>query len=382
MNNKKKKAVHIRPMAAVIFCIITFAIGYALPSFFLLDSRIESANEEISQLKQTVTEKNSEIKELNNTIKLKDEANVALGDRIEEDLQTIDGLKAKISDLESDIDFAAQAAVSGFGSISDRDTILNARSSLSTTQQMILLLALFIVFIIIISITCVVISSVRRGKKPNSNDDDEDDDDEEDEEEEAPKMSRRERRRERKMKKAQEEEDAHEAVVADEAEAPSENVQEESGEEAQELQEEQEETPIASYDTTLIDKALDMLYDGSLEDNVDELGGFRFGVTNFEEILSDKARGKSFGNSDDGDFIAFMDSRTKTKKLYIIPRYLTLSDSAVSLRGTTDLFDIADENGNVIIHGSVKIKSVASPAIFAFGENGWAIEAKGRVTAL
>lgn len=356
MNNRKKRPVCIRLSGAVILCVLTFALGYLLPSFFMLDARIESANGEISSLKDTINEKNGEIKSLKDTVKLRDEANIALGEKITENLSTIEELNARIADLEGDVELAANAAVSGINSASERNTIANSMSHLSTTQQLILLLALFLVFIIIVSASCVLISSFKRKKNKK---------DEEDEDDEIEEITEEQRQGEIPGKFG----DTRE-TKEDIAEKPKEEAEERS----------EKETP--AYDVSLIERAVGMLYANSLEDNVSSLGGFRFGVTNFEEILSDKAKGKSFGNSEDGDFIAFMENSSGTKKLYIIPRYLNLSESAVTLRGTTDLFDITDENGKAVTGGSVKIKSVESPSVFAFGESGWGIESKGLIVAL
>lgn len=353
MNNRKKRPVCIRLSGAVILCVLTFALGYLLPSVFMLDARIESANGEISSLKDTINEKNGEIKSLKDTVKLRDEANIALGEKITENLSTIEELNARIADLEGDVELAANAAVSGINSASERNTIANSMSHLSTTQQLILLLALFLVFIIIVSASCVLISSFKRKKNK------------EDEADEIEEITEEQKRGEIPGKFV----DTRE-TKEDIAEKPKEEAEDRS----------EKETP--AYDVSLIGRAVDMLYANTLEDNAASLGGFRFGVTNFEEILSDKAKGKSFGNSEDGDFIAFMENSSGTKKLYIIPRYLNLSESAVTLRGTTDLFDIVDENGKAVTDGSVKIKSVESPSVFAFGENGWGIESKGLIVAL
>lgn len=340
MNRRKKRPLSITLAAAVILCIITFVIGILIPSVFLLDSRIESANEEIASLKNTVSEQKKEISSLNDTISARDEANIILGEKINDHLLTIEQLQAQISKLEGEVDFAAEAAISGISSGSDRNRLMI--SSLSSRQLLVILASLLVLVIFIISVTCGVIASV---KKPSD----------------------------------------HAKSHSDEGmpspeDIPLPSFDEEAPPEEDQSQENSPEHGEQTEDN--VSFAVEALYSNTLEDTYASLGGFLFGITNYDDVLNNRANGKSFGNSDSGDFVAFMEESADVKKLYIIPRYMSLSDSAVTLRGMTDLFDIADESGEEKTHGSVKIKSVNSPAVFAFGDNGWAIEAKGSVTVL
>jgi hypothetical protein len=367
MNKRKKRPLSITLAAASVLAVITFIIGILIPSVFMIDSRIKSANDEISSLKETVSQQKKEISSLNEAVKQKDDANVALGDAINEHLSTIDELRTQISQLEGEVNFAAEAAVSGISSASDKNRLLNSASRLSSQQMLIILAALFVLVIFIVSVTCGVIASLKKISSehaPSKKDD------------EAKALPE-------KIEEAQESEDS----VTDEEsvdytpfdeEAPNDEKPEEA-EEAEPVEEEKPEKSAHSFDIT---NAIDALYKNNLETSYQDLGGFLFGITNYDDILNDKAKGKSFGNSENGDFVAFMDSSSDAKKLYIIPRSMSLSDSTVTLRGMCDLFNISDSQGNHIKNGSVKIDTVDSPAVFAFGSNGWAIESKGEIKAL
>lgn len=370
IKKKKKKPLSVNLTAALIFALITFFIGYMIPSVIMLDSRIKGANSEISKLQEEIKEKNSEIKTLNSSIKEKDEANIALGNKITENLQTIESLNVKIKELEDDVDFAAEAAMQG-EDISDSNIVRSA-SRLSSGQQLVIIAALFILLIFVISVTCGVIAAVKGGDS---------------------KSKEKKKRRKHGKKSGKEMPDSSDAEKngpdADDEEVTAlpEAIEDETPQEKAEniTSSDEEESALAeSADTkmlSVVEDAINLLYTNKLENAMDDLGGFRFGVTNFDEILSDKAAGKSFGNSENGDFVAFMHDDGQIKKLYIIPRYMTLSDSTVSLRGTVDLFDIIDEDNNLIDHGTVKINTIAKPAAFSFGQNGWAIESKGIIRA-
>ncbi len=357
IRKKKKRPLSVHLSAALILALITFFVGYLIPSVFALDARIKSAQEEITKLEQQIKDDKAEIKELKSAAKEKDDANVALGNKIAEHLQTIEALNVKIKELESDVDFAAEAAMNG-DDISDSQ-LTKSVSRLSSGQQLVIIVALFILLIFVISVTCGIIAAVKgapeesdksRRKKKRKKNDDEDEDEDKDEDEPLEK-------------------EVPEAPVLS---APAEETPSD---------EEPAEEPQSASILTTINEAISLLYTNKLEDGMADIGGFKFGVTNFEEILSDTAMGKSFGNSESGDFVAFMDEEADEKKLFIIPRYMTLSDSTVSLRGTVDLFDIIDENNNEITHGTVKIKTVTRPAVFAFGSDGWAIDSKGIIRA-
>ncbi|MCD8048804.1 MAG: hypothetical protein LUG52_04245 [Clostridia bacterium] len=359
--SKKKKHLSLTLPAALILAVITFGIGYLLPSVFLLDSRIESANEEIDSLKAEIRENESEISSLNKQIEQKDAANIILANTIEDHLTTIDSLNAQITELEGDVDFASQVAMNGV----DSDIVVTSVSKLNSEQILIIFFALLVLLIFVVSVTCAIIASARRG---------------------APVKEKKKDKKKKKKDEPEEEteNESEESDAQEEAEAQEETETGESEPEPEEAEAQPEEESQTSEESDMPERvrtAIEYLAENKLEDSVTELNGFKFGVTNFDEILSNTAKGKTFGNSENGDFIAFMDSPA-AKKLYIIPRYTALSDSAVTLRGTVDLFDLADESGNAITSGAVKIKSVNAPAVFSFGEIGWAIETKGSITVL
>lgn len=332
-------------MAALIICVITYFAGFFTSSVVILDSRLQSANDEIDSLKETVKTKDEEIDSLNDVIDQKNESNIILAETVADHLETIDSLNTRIESLESDVDYVSEVALNGGGLVGV--SLLSTFSLLTTNQQLILLVLLFVIVLFIVSITCGVIAAKNAGKK--------------------------------KAKAAPVNED--EAVIesSDETEETEEASENEALEEAP-ASGSSDPTPEFGYPEK-VDDAIDLLYHQNLEDSISDLGGFRFGITNFDDILSDKAKGKSFGNSDNGDFVAFMDSKSNSKKLYIIPRHMALSDSTVALRGVTDLFNVTDEGGNAVTHGTVKIKTVDAPAVFAFGERGWYIETKGAITS-
>ena len=314
-----------------------FIVGFCISSFAFLDSRLESAQEKIALLNETIDLKDEEIAHLNESIEEKDANNIALGEKIQDHLATIEALSANVQHLQEDVDYISETALNSVGA--GGASIIASFSLLSTSQQLIILVLLLVIFIFIISITCSIIAA-------NSS----------------------------KAKKAK-----HTEQAVEEASEPI----EEENESLPEIEEEAPSDVIEGDDKPeAVDEAIDLLYHNNLEDSISDLGGFKFGITNFDEVLSDKAKGKSFGNSENGDFVAFMSAKSNVKKLYIIPRFMTLSDSTVALRGTTDLFTITDEGGNNINYGTVKVLTIDSPAVFALGENGWAIETKGEITAL
>lgn len=329
-------------MAALIICVITYFAGFFTSSVVILDSRLQSANDEIDSLKETVKTKDEEIDNLNDVIDQKNESNIILAETVADHLETIDNLNTRIESLESDVDYVSEVALNGGGLVGV--SLLSTFSLLTTNQQLILLVLLFVVALFIVSVTCGVIAAKNKGKKKANI---------------APVIE------DETTETTDEETETEEASETEEAEAPA---------------SEAPSTPEFGYPEK-VDDAIDLLYHQNLEDSISDLGGFRFGITNFDDILSDKAKGKSFGNSDNGDFVAFMDSKSNSKKLYIIPRHMALSDSTVALRGVTDLFNVTDEGGNAVTHGTVKIKTVDAPAVFAFGEHGWYIEAKGAITS-
>ncbi len=351
MSANRKKPISITLAAALVICIITFILGFVISSFAFLDSRLETANEKNAELSATITEKEREIKELKKTIEQKDENNIILGEQIQTHLATIESLNGEVSNLQSDVNTISESVING--TISPGSSLLVSFATLSTSQQLIILVVLLVIIIFIISITCGIIATKSSTKNKKS------------------------------AKKAPEDETGKEAP-ADEELSLQEDAKDEAPEE--EMHEEPAETPAqtAPVDKTLpaVAKAIDLLYHNNLEDSISDLGGFKFGITNFDEILSDKSRAKSFGNSDNGDFVAFMSSSSPIKKLYVIPRNMILSDSTVALRGIIDLFNLENESGEAITHGTVKIKTVAAPAVFACGENGWAIESKGSIISL
>ena len=358
MSVNKKKPISITMAAALVMCIITFILGFVISSFAFLDSRLESANENVAELNQLISEKNDEIKALKATIEQKDENNIILAEQIQTHLETIESLKGEVSHLQDDLDTISEAAINSEGSVAG--TFLLSFASLTLSQQLIFLVLLLVVLIFIISITCTVIATKS-----------------------SPKKEKKEKKK--KAKEVTEEETASEEVAEEPVAAPEEETVEES-EEAEEPIEEapinEPTMPIGDKILPSVEKAIDLLYHNNLEDSIADLGGFKFGITNFDEILSDKRRPKSFGNSENGDFVAFMSATRNSKKLYIIPRSLVLSDSTVALRGVTDLFNLTNENGEKVDHGAVKIKTVSAPAVFSCGDAGWAIESKGSITAL
>lgn len=358
MSGNKKKPISITLAAAVIICIITFIAGFVISSFAFLDSRLEAANEKTAALNQVISEKEGEIKELKKTIEQKDENNIILGEQLQTHLDTIEQLKGEVSNLKSDVDTISEAAINS--DITPGSSLLISFAALTTSQQLIILVLLLVIFIFIISITCGIIASKSSGKSA-----------------------------EKKEKKRKEKAVDAASVPAEEPqpEEPADENSEENDEEPTSdnpAEEEAEAEPEIAPEKTIpaVEKAIDLLYHNNLEDSISDLGGFKFGITNFDEILSDKRKPKSFGNSENGDFVAFMSSSSPVKKLYIIPRFMVLSDSTVALRGITDLFNLTNEAGNSIDHGTVKIKEIASPAVFACGEGGWAIESKGEIISL
>lgn len=359
MSVNKKKPISITIAAAAVLCIITFILGFVISSFAFLDSRLESANEKTSELTGLIAEKDSEIKNLKSIIETKDENNIILAEQIQTHLDTIESLKGEVSNLKNDVDTISEAAIN---SNMSTDKFILSFASLTPSQQLIILVLMLVILIFIISITCGVIAA----KSPKG------------EKKEKKKKKEKAPKREKKQKKEEAEEPAEEK-----AEEPAEEalVSEEENEEAEE---EAEEPTLSIGDKIFpaVEKAIDLLYHNNLEDSIADLGGFKFGITNFDEILSDKRRPKSFGNAENGDFVAFMSASQSAKKLYIIPRTLVLSDSTVALRGVTDLFNLKNEAGEKVDHGTVKIKEVSSPAVFACGEGGWAIEAKGEIISL
>ncbi len=358
MPNNSKKPITVSLMAALIICLITFFLGFFISSVAFLDSRLESANEEISALNQTIEAKNVEIDNLNTIINQKNESNIILAETISDHLETIDTLTSRISTLESDVDYVSEVALQSENFMGG-SSFISAISLLSASQQLIMLVVLFVIIIFIVSVTCGILAGKNKQKRVYRKETDnaplEETETEEDETKEEPEEENNE----------------------DETEEEPEPVEEEAVEETEEAPSDS----VPSSDLEPVKKAVELLYSNALEDEITPLGGFRFGITNFNDILSDKAKGKSFGVVDNGDFVAFMSKESAIKRLYIIPRYMALSDSTVALRGVIDLFTITDEDNNTIDHGTVKIKSINSPAIFAFGEKGWAIESKGSISA-
>lgn len=367
MSVNKKKPISITLAATIVICIITFILGFVISSFAFLDSRLESANDKAAELTQLVNEKNEEIKSLKFTLEQKDENNIVLAEQIQTHLETIDSLKAEVSNLKNDVSTISEAAIN---SDMGTNSFFLSFAALTASQQLIILVLLLVILIFIISISCgfIAAKSSKKVKEPKAK-----------------------KEKKNKKQKAQEEavSESDEASELDETKleeaSSSEEIDDNSSfDEAETFEEEVDEPTMPIGDKVLpaVQKAIDLLYRNNLEDSISDLGGFKFGITNFDEILSDKRRPKSFGNSESGDFVAFMSSTETASKLYIIPRTLVLSDSAVSLRGVTDLFNIEDENGEKIHGGTVKIKEVVSPAVFSCGDSGWAIESKGEIITL
>ncbi len=364
----KKKPVSITLAAALVICIITFILGFVISSVAFLDSRLEAANEKNAELSGIISEKDAEIKELKKTIEQKDENNIILGEQIQTHLDTIDSLNAEVSALKNDVDTISEAAING--DLNPGSSFFAAFATLGIYQQLILLLIIFVLIILIISVTCGIIASKSSG------------------------ASSEEKPRKRRAKQADSENE--DSVEKPEGESVSEQADEPASDPSSpedehpsmaESDESTEETAVVpeqkkSGNVPAVENAIELLYRNNLEENISRLGGFKFGITNFDDVLSDKSSSKSFGNSESGDFVAFMASEASVKKLYIIPRSMVLSDSTVALRGITDLFNVTNEAGNAVTHGAVKIKEVAAPAIFACGESGWAIESKGEIIAL
>ncbi len=356
--NKKKKPIMVTLVSALIGCLIAFILGFAISSFAMLDSRLESASAKNAELQETIKQKDVEIGELNAAIDKKNESNIALGEQIQAHLKTIDNLQNNVQSLETDVHNIADAALND----SETSTPVATLASLSLSQQLILFVVLLVIIIFIISVTCSFIAS-KTGEKVFK----------------KSKKSKSSKKASKKAKINEDESETIEDAPSDESIAEDEENEEDEKEELDSLAD-LGATKEFSFDNA-VHEAIDLLYHNNLEDSISDLGGFKFGITNFEEVLSDKAKGKSFGNAENGDFVAFMSTKSAVKKLFIIPRYMSLSDSSVALRGTTDLFDICDEADNVITHGTVKIKTIDSPAVFAFGSSGWAIESKGHITA-
>ncbi len=360
---KKKKPTRVTLASALVCCIITFILGFVISSVAMSDSRVENANSKNVELQASIDEKNAEIDSLRKELDEKTENNIVLGEQIQAHLKTIDNLQSNVQNLETDVQNIADTALNGVTA----PTAIALLASLSMSQQLILLIALLVIIILIISITCGFIASVTNRKHSSE------------------KPAKVKKHKKSKAKPAPVSE-----PVESTSETPEENdssSEDESSSDSENI--EQSDTSLADLGQTkefsfdnAVNEAIDLLYHNNLEDNISSIGGFKFGITNFEEILSDKAKSKSFGNTENGDFVAFMSTKTPVKKLYIIPRYMSLSDSSVALRGTTDLFDVFDEADKLVTHGTVKIKTIDSPAVFAFGPSGWHIESKGHITAL
>ncbi len=357
MSVNKKKPISITLAAAAMLCIITFILGFVISSFAFLDSRLESANEKNAELSQLISEKDGEIKQLKAIIDTKDENNIILAEQIQTHLDTIEALNAEVSNLKNDVTTISEAAIN---SEMSPNAFLLSFASLTPSQQLIILVLMLVIIIFIISITCGVI---------------------------ATKSSKGEKKAKKEKKPKKEKKHKIETEATEEAEENA-NTPEEEAESEEATAEEAEEPadeptmPIGDKILPAVEKAIDLLYHNNLEDSIADLGGFKFGITNFDEILSDKRRPKSFGNAENGDFVAFMSATQSAKKLYIIPRTLVLSDSTVALRGVTDLFSLTNEAGEKLDHGAVKIKEIVSPAVFACGDAGWAIESKGEIISL
>ena len=343
---QKRKPIMINLVASLIMCVVTFIIGFSISSFALLDSRLESAQEKNAELNAIIDEKDGEIKSLNEALEQKSKENVVLGEKIADQATTIEDLKSTVSSLEDDVNTISEVALGGNNVTG---TVVTTFAALSTTQQLVFFIVLLVILILIVSITCAVISAFSSPKKAS-----------------LP---------EKVVKKRSE---PVEEVIEDE-DMVEEEIEEESEEVEPEVDEKVEEPE--AFIPKPVQEALNLLYRNNLEDSISALGGFKFGVTNFDEILSDKAKGKSFGNTENGDFVAFLSSENGVKKIFIIPRHLTLSDSTVALRGVTDLFNITD-GAQIVTGGTVRIKSVKAPAVFICGENGWSIESKGLILSL
>ncbi|MBQ3111161.1 MAG: hypothetical protein IJC69_08495 [Clostridia bacterium] len=358
MSTGRKKPISITLAAAVVICIITFILGFVISSFAFLDSRIETAKEKNAELTQSISEKEMEIKELKKAMEQKDENNILLAEQIQTHLDTIEKLNGEIANLKNDVDVISEAAINAEGSTS---SFFLSFATLTLSQQLIMLVLLLVVLIFIISITCSVIaskSSAKVGKKA--------------------KRAHREKAVEAPVEGAEAETEAEM-----ESDPAVENETEEELPQAP-VEEVSEEPTMPVYEKSLpaVAKAVELLYRNKLEDSISDLGGFKFGITNFDEVLFDKRRAKSFGNAENGDFVAFMSSTESSKKLYIIPRNLVLSDSTVALRGVLDLFNLSNENGDSLTSGTIQIRKVLSPAVFACGDSGWAIESKGEIISI
>lgn len=351
MANNKKKPISITLVAALVLCLITFIAGFVISSFAMLDSRLEAANEKANELKDVISEKEARIEELNDIIDQKDKNNIILGDKIQLQQDTIDSLTSEVNALQSDVSYISQAAIDG--TLTESALAFISFDALSLSQKLLFFFIIFVILILIISIACVLIARAASSKKE--------------------KKSTPELLNEEEPENEQNEPANDEIAEADEP----------AGEEEPENDNPTaDDTSAAPTASSVVDRAIDLLYHNNLEDSISDLSGFKFGITNFDEVLSDKSKGKSFGNSDNGDFVAFMSASGGIRRLYIIPRHLTLSDSTVALRGVIDLFNVVNEAGSSVTHGTVKIKTVDAPAVFACGENGWAIESKGKITAL
>lgn len=365
-STKKKKPITVTLVAALIGCLIAFILGFAVSSFAMLDSRLESASAKNAELQETIKQKDAEISELNSAIDKKNESNIALGEQIQEQLKTINNLQNNVQSLETDVHNIAGVALDG----SETPTPVATLAKLSLSQQLILFVVLLVIIIFIISVTCSFIASktgekvFKKSKKSKLN-------------KKAPKTENIEESKDEETEVEETKVEENEEGLSEEPVAENEEDEQKEFDNLADLGATRE----FSFDNA-VNEAIDLLYHNNLEDNISDLGGFKFGITNFEEVLSNKAKGKSFGNAENGDFVAFLSTKSAVKKLYIIPRHMSLSDSSVSLRGTTDLFDIIDEADNSITHGTVKIKTIDSPAVFAFGDSGWSIESKGHITAL
>lgn len=365
---KKKKPATVTLVSAVVCAVIAFILGFVISSSVMSDSRVENANSKNVELQAVIDEKTAEIDSLRKELDEKTSDNITLGEQIQAHLKTIDNLQSNVQNLETDVQNIADTALNGVTA----PTAVAALASLSMSQQLILLIVLLVVIIFIISVTCGFIASVTNRK---------------------PSVKKPAKIKKHKKDKKAQKDDLSPDTLSEPAENTDENsdddVPSESDDTSTPENDEKSDDSLADLGATkefsfdnAVNEAIDLLYHNNLEDNISSIGGFKFGITNFEEILSDKAKSKSFGNTENGDFVAFMSTKTPVKKLYIIPRYMSLSDSSVALRGTTDLFDVFDEADKLITHGTVKIKTIDSPAVFAFGPNGWHIESKGHITAL
>ncbi|MDO4562344.1 MAG: hypothetical protein Q4C12_00770 [Clostridia bacterium] len=120
-------------------------------------------------------------------------------------------------------------------------------------------------------------------------------------------------------------------------------------------------------------KATEYLLNGTLDEKLEALGGFVFGVTE----SSDGAR--SFGNTQNGAFAAFTEEGGRI--LTVIPKRIHFLVSELDEMGVNDLFRVRSTTEDGLGTGEIRIEDVVYTAQFEHSEDGWAMAARGDIYA-